>query len=909
MKVFLSLAFLCLFATSSFAQISGLRELMPPPKVAYLNSITDTARIYLPQSVMMLGSGYGQAQTANSLAVVRATRVFLKAFPSQFAPIAIGTTSFNGVVPSVNAFIIGVRGSSPIFDSLIDSCLTPGEKLDRSEGYLIHATPDFILLAGFDTTGLIHAATRFTELWAGDNKYLPAHILDYPDYPNRWAFSMHNLRGANAVNVMKKILDTMQRYHYNGMQQNDFKYNVLDQQPDFYFKNADTIINYSHDRGIEMIPGVAPFGYSEGILWHDRNLAEGFPANAKYIIEADTARLIPDPPVGIINGGFENVNGNGAFTGFGFYDNENGATTADQSIKHSGSQSARVIEPAKANPSGNARFSLPITTKPNKYYYLSAWVRTENVDRGEFRVLAIGNTEDVPGVSLTHTAFNVPSTTDKSKDGGWIKLGVLFNTQHHSKMNIYCGIWGGNKGTIWWDDFKIEEAGFVNILRRLGTPIGVKTSGGSPLEYGRDYFPIEDSIMLKQSVLYDFHQAPTFRRITNGKLHNGDTIMVHYYHAFTTINDVNGYGQNMVCPSEPATMKIVQKQIESVRDLHKVPGKYMLGHDEIRHLNWDASCGSRQTTPASILGENVNATSEIIKTASTGSQIYAWSDMFDSLHNAVDNFYAVNGDLRGVWDLIPKDITIVNWNSGKKAQSLDFFARHGFAQMSAPYYDQGNTINMREWRLAQQNVRDVKGMMYTTWSADYSHLRPFGYYNWGAGPYIMHKPLDSAMAAKAGPTVVAEILSDPFDAADGITRVAIHFTKRGGVMDSLELSSGAKNTFAATLPAPVAAYKLVALNVQGLKRETPTYTFGPIGNADVEAIASIDDVAVYPNPTTGELSVRDGSIVRVMSLEGVELLTASPNVRSLDVSTLSAGAYLVEVKTGSGIATLKFIRQ
>ncbi len=906
MKAILSFALLCLLTTSAFAQISGLRELMPPPKVAYLTK-DDTSRVYLPTGV--IGMCSIDPTTDRISAFNRMQKLLLRAFSAQYGASSIAFKKYPSEVPANNRFIVGVLGDNEAFDSLVQAHLTPGEKLDQSEGYLVHAAENFILIAGFDTAGLVHAATRFTELWAGGNKYLPAHILDYPDYPNRWAFSMHNLRGTNAVNVLKNILDTMQRYHYNGMQQNDFKYSILEQQPSWYFTNADTIITHAHDRSIEMIPGVAPYGYSEGILWHDPNLAEGFPANGKYIIESDTARLIPDPPVEIANGGFENVNGNGAFTGFGFYDNENGATTADMAIKHSGSQSARVIDPAKANGSGNARFSLPITTKPNKHYYLSAWVRTENVDRGEFRVLAIGAEEGKTALSLTHTAFNVPSTTDRAKNDGWIKLGVLFSTQHYSKMNIYCGIWGGNKGTIWWDDFKIEEAGFMNILRRDGTPLSVTTSSGQDLNEGQDFAPLHDSIMLKQGVLYDFHKAPTLKRLPSGSLANGDTINASFYHAFTTIQDVNGYGQNMACPSEPAVTQIVQDQITRVRDLHKTPRKYMMGHDEIRHLNWDHSCQSRSLTPAEILGANASLTSGQIKALSVDNEVYAWSDMFDSLHNAHDDFYAVNGDLAGVWNMIPKDITIVNWNSGNRDKSLAFFARHGFAQMSAPYYDAGNTVNMREWRLSQQNVPNIKGMMYTTWSSDYSHLRPFSYYAWGAGPYIMHKPIDSLSAATTS-SITAEVTADPFDGTDGIVSVKAIYTPRSGTMDSVTLAPGAKNKYSAALSNPISSYKLVALNKQGLVRQTPTYTYASGGNASVGLEALDNRQAIYPNPTSDVLVAQEGAIIRVLSLSGAEVLLAEKGERTLNVSSLAAGAYLAEIKSNDGsFRTVKFVKQ
>ncbi len=44
--------------------------------------------------------------------------------------------------------------------------------------------------------------------------------------------------------------------------------------------------------------------------------------------------------------------------------------------------------------------------------------------------------------------------------------------------------------------------------------------------------------------------------------------------------------------------------------------------------------------------------------------------MFDPHHNAVKDFYLVNGDLTGSWEGLPQDTIILNWNSGKPALSL-----------------------------------------------------------------------------------------------------------------------------------------------------------------------------------------------------------------------------------------------
>jgi hypothetical protein len=905
-KAFVGLASLCLFATSSFCQISSLRELMPPPKVAYQSP--DASSPFLVQNDVRIHVPGGLANE-NARVVAKAVIAMNRALSTQAGLTSdVAATDYSTYVGGTNAIVLGIKGSSVWFDSLLGSCLPSGESLIESEGYLLHVGGKQLIIAGADTAGLMHGVARFAELWMSTNKYASAHILDYPDYPNRWVFSMHNLRGPNAMNVLRNISDTMYRYHYNGLQQNDFKYNLIEDQPDWYFKNADTIKRYTDERQIEMIPGVAPMGYSEGILWDNPNLAEGMPTSALYVMEADTGRLIPDPEISIINGGFENVNGSGNFTGFGFYDNENGATQADKQIKVSGTQSARTIDPQKANPSGNARFNVQVNTKPNKYYYLSAWVRTENIARGEIRLLALGF-DDNTSLPLTHTAFSVPSTTDRSKNNGWVKLGVLFNSQSFSKMYLYAGIWGGSTGTIWWDDLKIEEAGLVNILRRPGTPLRIEKyrTGVNLFVEGQDYSPLHDSIMENSYAQYTYHRAPVLRRMPNGAIKNGDTLEVHYSHGFTTIQDVNGIGQNMACPSEEKTYEVIRDGVQRVKALHSDPHKYMLGHDEIRHMNWDEACASRNMSAAQILGDNVTRVANDIRTIASNSSLYAWSDMFDSLHNAVNNYYAVRGDLAGVWDLIPKDLTIINWNSSNKQKSLDFFARHGFKQMSSPYYDAQNTVNMREWRLAMQGVPGAVGAMYTTWVGDYNFLRPFSYYAWGAGPYIIHQPFDSTTFS-VGATGQAVVLPDPFDAGDRIESVNVHYTLTSGSTGTASLAKGSNDTYTWTISEPlVSAYKIVAKNSQGLTRETPTYMV--VGAKLSVNSAQESNLLIYPNPASSMLSIRGGEIKRVLSITGQEVLLLKASSGNIDVSALPAGSYLVEIVSDGLTTTEKFVKQ
>ena len=100
--------------------------------------------------------------------------------------------------------------------------------------------------------------------------------------------------------------------------------------------------------------------------------------------------------------------------------------------------------------------------------------------------------------------------------------------------------------------------------------------------------------------------------------------------------------------------------------------------------------------------------------------------MFDPHHNAVDNYYLVRGTLAGSWEGLSKDTLIMNWNSGKQKESLDFFAKRGHAQILAGYYD-GNPSSIKGWLATAKSLggANVQGVMYTTWANNYSQLEAF----------------------------------------------------------------------------------------------------------------------------------------------------------------------------------------
>ena len=91
----------------------------------------------------------------------------------------------------------------------------------------------------------------------------------------------------------------------------DYKFNILDRMPDHYFKNVARVQARRPTRpSIEIIPAVFPIGYSDGLLAHDPNLAEGLPVkDAPFVVKGGEAVLVPRAGRQLVNGGLEETKG------------------------------------------------------------------------------------------------------------------------------------------------------------------------------------------------------------------------------------------------------------------------------------------------------------------------------------------------------------------------------------------------------------------------------------------------------------------------------------------------------------------------------------------------------------------------------------------------------------------------
>jgi hypothetical protein len=446
----------------------------------------------------------------------------------------------------------------------------------------------------------------------------------------------------------------------------------------------------------------------------DRNYVEGVLAkDALFVARAGTAAHQPDNPTKVLNGDFEAATGD-RLTGWSMQDDPGVTSFADHTVAHGGKTSLRMESIGK-NPNGHCRLAQVVQLQPFRQYRISFWVKTEDVQPASPEVKVL---DAATGKAVSFQTFRTKRTQD------WTHHDLVFNSLEHREGRLYLGTWSGKAGKLWWDDISVEEIGLVNVLRRPGCPVTVRAQSGTPYEEGRDYEKIVDP-QFHPYIAY--HGAsPTIRLTPNTRIRDGERLRVSYYHPIIVYEDRLTY-----CISEPKVFADWREEVKRAHELLR-PAAFLMSHDEMRVMNQCALCRSKGMTPGELLAWNVRQAAQIIRENAPGAEIWVWNDMFDPMHNAVDDYYAVHGSLKGSWKGLDRDVGIVNWHGGLKGKNCRFFADLGLRQILSGYYDgdeDGSAI--AQWIANTKSVPGIAGTMYTTWEDRYDAMEAWAKKAWG----------------------------------------------------------------------------------------------------------------------------------------------------------------------------------
>ncbi len=542
---------------------------------------------------------------------------------------------------------------------------------------------------------------------------LPPHSAAAEDEPRLWVYAPVNFQVDRDVDRLIALLARATNAGYNGAAITDYKFGNLDQRPQNYYRNLTRTREAAQRLGIELIPLVMQIGYSNSILQNNPNLAAGLPVqDCQFVVQNSEA--VVAATTNLLDGGEFETAARVVPTGWDWIDGFGTSTRLDTTVKHAGGSALLMHEFQQNQDSGgNCRVVKRVTLKPFHEYRLTLWVKSQDLRADEFKFmpLTVGDNSR----ALNHASLGVKPTQD------WTRHRIVFNSLQHEEVSIYLGLWGAQSGQVWIDDVQLEEVGGINLLRRVGCPIHVRSIDGT-IEYeeGRDFEYWQDPSLGRIPYLGEFeddHDEPPIRLTEGSRIAEGDRLRVSFYHT-VIVHD----GQ--VCASLVAdeVFRLVRREIERLDEYIK-PKRYFMSHDEIRVAGWDELAQGRPA--GELLADNVRRCNALIHEICPDAEVLVWSDMFDPHHNARDNYYLVRGTLADSWRGLDPSIGIVNWNGGKARQSLKFFADRGHQQIIAGYYDADVAGNVDQWKRAATGISGVNGFMYTTWRKNYDALESF----------------------------------------------------------------------------------------------------------------------------------------------------------------------------------------
>jgi hypothetical protein len=347
-----------------------------------------------------------------------------------------------------------------------------------------------------------------------------------------------------------------------------------------------------------------------------------------------------------------------------------------------------------------------IAVRPYRCYRLNVWVKAEGLKpEGCFQVAALAKTRQ-----LAPRRFNLPSTCD------WRKLTLLLNSLENDHVRLYVGVWGGQDGKLWLDDWTVEEVGPFNVLRRPGTPVTVRSEDGR-MTYaeGQDYEPLTDPRFQFSRV---DRPAPALCLTAGSRIRDGQRLQVSWYHAMV-IKD----GQITVCMGEPKLYEIYDGEARLLAE-HLRPRRVLLNMDEVRMGGTcQACCGQHM---GKLLGDCITKQVQILRRHLPGVEVAIWSDMLDPNHNAHGDYYLVKGSFAESWKHVPRDLVIAVWGGKPQEKSLRFFSEQGFQTLVACYYDADDLKDVQGWIQVARDRPGVRGFMYTPWRQKYQLLPAFG---------------------------------------------------------------------------------------------------------------------------------------------------------------------------------------
>ena len=504
--------------------------------------------------------------------------------------------------------------------------------------------------------------------------------------------------------------------------------------------NLEALVELANSKGVDLIPvGATP----DVPLIRHPNLIEAVPVNNQtFVVKGQEARLKESTP--LLNDGDFAV---GDTSWAVMPGNVTGSPVTlmidkdDRTSNNPNPKSAKFITTTGGSGTGYARLIRSFWgLKPHTAYRVSFWVKTSNFkaknlkDVNHLFFQAYGLIDDAKGMPIY---LNASSTAGWGTDANgewnsnantinetqeWTQYNLDINTLNNKEFAIQFRVLNAPAadGALWLDDVQVREVGLPHPVRRDTLPFKVTSPDGfTTFKEDVDYTVAPEKLVI----------------IPTGQLKNGQEVLV------SSFQSAKQFMSAYTTPASACSSTYFDEQkavYDKISKLFKNSSDFFVYHDEWRVMNWDPACNTN-TAGAYLASTTLKLLDALnsVKPVNT----YIWNDMYDPYANAKKQYFAVNGDLTDVMNkengLLPNPpkptFTIMNWIGTNQVDSLKYFSERGFKQMIAlDYGDDSNLTNTRRWldslTIAESQVKDVNGFMYTTWTDlatvdDYGRLK------------------------------------------------------------------------------------------------------------------------------------------------------------------------------------------